>query len=461
LKSNKETSVRERVDVVRVSFPGVNSVPDPTQIFSTWQWFTLDHVADTLIRYRPDLGSYEPCLSESWSFDGSLVVFKLRSDIKFSDGSPIEPTDVVASISRVLDLKRSTHFHVWKNISNLSAMKDSVSFDYEGDKELLFLFLSSPEASIWSKEDIDGKENFHPTTYSGVYLVDRARTDGLDMVLNRQSIRSRGFPRAPARVVSFSDFDRFVSLERIRSGLLDVFVGDYIPFSEFSRPSDKHSVLASEPVVLVYLLSLRDKAPKAFGADLLQRIWSVDDGSGFMRPATSILPPGQEGALSKQETLTALPKAWPDQPVSIAVPVSYVSPGCLEVLRDEFEKAGLRVTLNGLKRPDFFRLLANPEGSGFDYLLSGYVASDRYPVTQLKLITGLRGQSTHLPHETDVPVEEKVERIRVIQKDFLSSQLVAPLFYLPSLIVYRPSLCIGSQNLREADFQIWRMNEDH
>jgi ABC-type transport system substrate-binding protein len=49
-----------------------------------------------------------PALAESWTFenDGRRVVFRLRPDLRFSDGSPLRASDVVRSWLRVIDPDR-------------------------------------------------------------------------------------------------------------------------------------------------------------------------------------------------------------------------------------------------------------------------------------------------------------------------------------------------------------------
>ena len=49
----------------------------------------------------------EPCLAESWSTDGNVWTFKLRPNVKFSDGSPVTSADVVFTFDRVAKVPNS------------------------------------------------------------------------------------------------------------------------------------------------------------------------------------------------------------------------------------------------------------------------------------------------------------------------------------------------------------------
>ncbi len=60
--------------------------------------------AGVLVRLNRSNLSYEPMLAQSWTIspDGKLITLKLRPNLRFSDGSPLTSTDVVATFHRVL-----------------------------------------------------------------------------------------------------------------------------------------------------------------------------------------------------------------------------------------------------------------------------------------------------------------------------------------------------------------------
>ncbi|WP_459616309.1 ABC transporter substrate-binding protein [Bordetella sp. 2513F-2] len=56
----------------------------------------FDGLTSTDAQFKP-----EPALAESWTVDGNVWTFKLRKDVKFSDGSPFTADDVVFTYDRV------------------------------------------------------------------------------------------------------------------------------------------------------------------------------------------------------------------------------------------------------------------------------------------------------------------------------------------------------------------------
>ena len=69
------------------------------------------HVLDTLVAVNPKDGSITPALAASWevSPDGKVFTFKLRSDVKFHDGTPFNAQAVKANFDYSVrpDLKRA------------------------------------------------------------------------------------------------------------------------------------------------------------------------------------------------------------------------------------------------------------------------------------------------------------------------------------------------------------------
>jgi len=77
---------------------------DPLTIRDQGGIVLIQQICEYLIALD-DQNGLTPSLAESWSAnqDGSVWTFKLRQGVKFSDGSPFEAADVVASIDRVID----------------------------------------------------------------------------------------------------------------------------------------------------------------------------------------------------------------------------------------------------------------------------------------------------------------------------------------------------------------------
>jgi ABC-type transport system substrate-binding protein len=71
-------------------------------------------VYDGLLAFTPELG-IRPALAESWQVEqgGKLLVFRLRQDAKFQDGSPVTAQDVVASLRRLVrrDSRVSSYYN--------------------------------------------------------------------------------------------------------------------------------------------------------------------------------------------------------------------------------------------------------------------------------------------------------------------------------------------------------------
>lgn len=80
---------------------------DPADHTETYTSAVLDPMYEGLTRFDNRL-QVVPCLATSWesSPDGVIWTFQLRSNVRFHDGTRFEASSVVASIERLLDVRR-------------------------------------------------------------------------------------------------------------------------------------------------------------------------------------------------------------------------------------------------------------------------------------------------------------------------------------------------------------------
>ncbi len=80
---------------------------DPAKVTDYTDYMGVVNLYDGLTTVEPD-GSIVPELAESWevSPDAKEVTYKIRADAKFSDGSPVEASDVVYSVERLLKINQ-------------------------------------------------------------------------------------------------------------------------------------------------------------------------------------------------------------------------------------------------------------------------------------------------------------------------------------------------------------------
>ena len=86
----------------------------------------LSPVYEPLIKYNYETGELEPCLAESWEYtDDTTLVFKLREDVKFSDGSDMTAEDVLFTFQMSMVETTQTYSKLsFIDIANCSVIND-------------------------------------------------------------------------------------------------------------------------------------------------------------------------------------------------------------------------------------------------------------------------------------------------------------------------------------------------
>ena len=85
-------------------------------ISGIWQ-----HVIEPLIEMDFSRKEYVGVLAESWEFQGRKWLFRLRKNVRFHDGSPFTSKDVLFSIDRMINDRKSLQASNFKEITGVEA----------------------------------------------------------------------------------------------------------------------------------------------------------------------------------------------------------------------------------------------------------------------------------------------------------------------------------------------------
>lgn len=159
------------------SFDGWN--PDSAAAYATYQ--TLDNVLEPLAKSNPNGHSIDPGIATKWTYDDSAHTwtFMLRPDVKFSDGKPVTPADVIFSAG------------VWAKGKNYGSLYSDISSVTSPDAHTVVFHMSDantilPVLMTWSSSgifprDFGGKTEdayWQKPVGAGAYAVQSWSTGG-------------------------------------------------------------------------------------------------------------------------------------------------------------------------------------------------------------------------------------------------------------------------------------------
>jgi len=157
---------------------------DPSTGFSN-DSAVVSNVYETLTRYAPpgSTPQVQPLLATSWSTsaDGLTWTFRLRPDVKFHDGTPVNAAAVKYSIERTQKLGQGAAF-IWDPVKTITAVDDlTVEFTLSYQAPLDLIASSGYGAWIMSPAATEGKDNgwFNAghDAGSGPYMIDSYEKD--------------------------------------------------------------------------------------------------------------------------------------------------------------------------------------------------------------------------------------------------------------------------------------------
>lgn len=448
-----------------VPFLNVKAVPNPSQVVTTWEWYFLNQVSSSLIKWSSQLGAFEGYLAEKWEIRDNQIEFTLKKNLKFSNGKSLTAMDVSTTLKQAVIKKTNTHFKPWeiligcsdiqrfdedcKGIKVLSETK--IRFELAYPSESFFLYLASPEGAIWESSEI-AKDEFAPSAFSGPYLVNFDDSGQIRLKSNKNWVFDDRYPERFPEIRTITESDKAM-YDSIKNGQLSVVLDLKRPFREVEFNTEIYSRRMTGFNTLYYLFRVSGSHGK-ISRDYLKNLWQKEFPSD-LEPASTFLPFDGLAGVSKEEILDKLPMRTDDKPIRVGYVKDYFSDEFVNFL---FRDSSLikQISLDSSSYNEAFDI--NYKKNDLDFLLVPYVASERYPSVQINFIV----EGREIPFDTnrlDHPDSkgEKKEVMSRIQDWMITEQLVIPLVFGRAQLLYKNGLDVSTQDLVDSEIQLWRL----
>lgn len=463
------------VQELKVRITAGTKLPDPVLIQTTGDWYYLDHVSSGLAAFDSSKKNFVPLFAESWSTNGSGThTFKIREGIKFHDGTPIRAKDIIWSIKRHLIKRTSTHFPLWDYIvgcENIKTLDDTCSgLDEKNQNEIIiklksqnesfFLQLASPETGIWSADDMNSETaELKATKFSGPYFLSEQNDDSALLIRNEYSPISAEFKNSPRSIRL-----KRMPLAQTDSALIeknvDLVIRPYRPLGEKDWQSLGIKSYSTTKSSIIYLFGLGAGARPQVGADFIKELWQGNQDP-VLSNSDSFLPFVSSYGLKAGELLSELPKTTATK-LRLLTPEGYFTEAFLNQIKAAALKVGTTLEINFAKAPEFFAAFDDPKiTEKYDYILSSYAASERYPAVQLRYLTGNLEKPELDLKKTEAPDlnEDRIQILRDYQKWLLKKNIAVPMYFSTTQFLFQQNIDIGNQPSSDAEIELWRVQE--
>lgn len=238
----------EEKDSLRIGVSGIVLNLDPAQNFDIAPVAIINLFGGTLTNLNPDGLGVSMGLADTITPGDDKYVVTLKSDLKFSDDTPLTAEDVAASFTRYLADPTNGYGYVLDPIEKVTAIDDlTVEFDLERPYPSLEYALSLPGSIIIPSEVIEerGDELYTigPLPSSGKYQIETATVDETVLVVNP----NYPAPEPEIKKLSFEKVSDPISrLAQVQSGQLD-YAEEIAPnqVAQLSGPVEARTAYAS------------------------------------------------------------------------------------------------------------------------------------------------------------------------------------------------------------------------
>lgn len=175
----------------------------------------------------------------------------------------------------------------------------------------------------------------------------------------------------------------------------------------------------------------------------------------------NFLPFSSNFGLSREEFLSQLPQST-DKVLRILCPEGFFTPAFLNHLQSKAAAVGAKFEYNFAGQREFFAALGDPSVSKrYDFILSIYAASERYPAVQLRYLTPTGAKSEIELKEAEAPdyTGDRSPIFKTYEKWLLKERLAIPIYFNVTLFAHKNSIDIGDQSKSDAEVELWRLQE--
>lgn len=158
-------------------------------ISGIWQ-----HVIEPLIEMDYSRNEYAGVLAESWEFQGTKWLFRLRKNIRFHDGSPFTSKDVLFTLDRIVNDRKSLQASNFIEVTGVEAPDEyTVVITTKQPNAVLLERLNNRFIVSQLAAEKNGNQLDNYKTGTGPYKIVTWQRDGL-LVLTRNDDYWRGKP---------------------------------------------------------------------------------------------------------------------------------------------------------------------------------------------------------------------------------------------------------------------------
>ena len=286
---------------------------DPADVTDGESSKVIEQIFDTLTRFKSGTSVVEPSLAESWTHneDRTQWTFRIRSGVKFHDGTTVDGAAVVNAFERQRDAKHPHHFpggswSYWQDnfkfVDKVRLGDDPMDVVFELDRapppfflSLLAMFTCSiPSPTALQKH---GEDFRRKPVGSGPFKFVSWKS-GVDIKLTRNDDYWDGAP-AIRSVAFLVARDPTVRAERLASGMRADIIDNIDPLTVRKLESDAGVTVAKAPGVNMCYAAMNTQKPPFDNKLVRQAIAYLVDKNrivkvvyrGDAKAATTPLPP--------------------------------------------------------------------------------------------------------------------------------------------------------------------------